>query len=191
MKKLKLLQNNKVKKLNNVYKGLFILYNREELVDLSKKTDLKYIYFWGGDSYCSNFYPATFKIDDISFTCAEQYMMYKKAEFFGDRKSMLLILQETEPMKIKRLGRGVKGYVDSEWSKVRVDIVYKGVLAKFQQNRHLVLRSDCIYVEASPYDKIWGVGLHAAASEIKNPKNWKGENYLGFILTEVARVLNS
>ena len=47
-----------------------------------------------------------------------------------------------------------------------------------------------ILVEASPYDKIWGIGLSADQENIENPLTWNGENLLGFVLMEVRDSLN-
>jgi len=44
-------------------------------------------------------------------------------------------------------------------------------------------------VEGSPYDKIWGVGLHWASEEILDEANWEGLNWLGDALMEVRRML--
>lgn len=40
-------------------------------------------------------------------------------------------------------------------------------------------------VEASPLDKIWGVGLAEDDPKIKHRQNWKGKNLLGEILTRI------
>ena len=45
--------------------------------------------------------------------------------------------------------------------------------------------ADRIFVEASPYDKIWGVGLYETDDRILDEKNWLGENLLGKAITEV------
>ena len=38
--------------------------------------------FW--DGWASQWYPSVFLIDGTIFNCAEQWMMWSKAKFFGD-----------------------------------------------------------------------------------------------------------
>lgn len=40
-------------------------------------------------------------------------------------------------------------------------------------------------VEASPYDRIWGIGLAASNPKALDRKMWRGTNWLGQALTEV------
>lgn len=49
----------------------------------------------------------------------------------------------------------------------------------------LISTKDSILVEASPYDKIWGIGMSANNENIENSLLWRGLNLLGFALMEV------
>jgi len=68
-------------------------------------------------------------------------------------------------------------------------IVYEGNLAKFTQNKDLkeemLATGDKIFVEASPLDNIWGIGLDENAEGVENPSFWLGLNLLGQALTLV------
>jgi len=44
-------------------------------------------------------------------------------------------------------------------------------------------------VEASPFDRKWGIGLDASKAAASDPSKWRGENLLGKILTEVREEL--
>lgn len=161
----------------------------------------KYIYFWGhqtsksyvGKECMSQWYPSTFKVDGWEYDNCEQFMMAKKAELFNDTESFKRILATSNPRKVKELGRAVKNFDANIWDANKFDIVVKGNYEKFVQNsdlkKYLLSTNDDILVEASPYDKVWGVGLRASDPLILNESTWKGENLLGKALMEVRNDL--
>lgn len=116
-------------------------------------------------------------------------MMANKAELFGDMETKDKIMQCSTPKQIKALGRMVKGFDQEIWDKFKHSIVVNGNWRKFSQNRalcdFLLATGDSILVEASPVDKIWGIGLAADNPDAQNPLKWKGQNMLGFALMEV------
>ena len=161
-----------------------------------------FVFFWGhhekGDKITkacfSQWYPSYFVIDGIRYNCAEQYMMAEKARVFKDEVTREKILQATEPDVIKKLGRKVQNFDAGIWNVESYKVVVRGNLAKFGQNENLkaVLLSTekKVLVEASPYDKIWGIGMKLTEAVKTNPHNWKGNNKLGFALMEVRDELN-
>lgn len=147
-----------------------------------------YCFFWAGPF--SNWHPSKFTALGTTYNCAEQGMMHQKALLFGDLESADLIMKTDDPKLQKALGRGVKGYVEAEWVDKRYDIVYALLYAKFDQNIELadilLDTEDLHIVEASPYDKVWGIAMGVDKyPEILDTKNWKGENLLGSILMDV------
>ena len=150
---------------------------------------IKYMFFWGG--MFSNWYVSDdqFTIDGITYNCGEQYMMYQKAMTFNDKETAKKILDEIVPSEQKKLGRLVKKYNDSTWNRVRYNIVKIGLKEKFSCNKnlkeYLLKYRGYQIVEASPYDRIWGIGYYEQDA-IKNIDNW-GENLLGEILTELSQ----
>jgi ribA/ribD-fused uncharacterized protein len=98
----------------------------------------KFIYFWKSNSPFSQLYYSTF-IDEFGnkFYNTEQYMMYYKALLFNDNAIAEQILLTKNPKEIKRLGRCVKIFKESTWETFREQIVYKGNLFKFTQNKKL------------------------------------------------------
>jgi len=148
---------------------------------------VNYMFFWSG--IFSNWYVSDFIVNGITYNCGEQYMMHQKALTFNDKKTAKEIMEELMPNLQKQLGRKVKNYNDSVWNRVRYDVVKKGLREKFKQNEnskaYLLKYKDYQIVEASPYDRIWGIGYYEQDA-IKNFDNW-GENLLGKMLTELAQ----
>jgi ribA/ribD-fused uncharacterized protein len=143
----------------------------------------KRIYFYGG--IFSQWATCKFTDPDINktFNCAEQAMMYYKAMTFQDGEAMRTVLSESNPSRQKAIGRTIRGYDDEIWNEVKFDIVTRNNLLKFTQNpgwKELLIFTDGYeLVEASPYDKIWGVGLGEDNPDILDKSKWQGENLLG------------
>ena len=120
--------------------------------------------------------------------------MAEKARSFLDNERLNLILDANDPRKAKQFGRQVSNFNEDAWKLKRYTIVKAGNLLKFTQNQklrdYLQSTGNSILVESSPYDKIWGIGMGENDEKIKDPKNWKGENLLGFALMEVRDILN-
>ncbi len=153
----------------------------------------KYVFFWGG--IFSNWYPAKFIVDGWQFSNSEQYFMFEKAVYFDDVETASLILEEPDPRKAKILGRGVKHFDKKAWDEVCVTSMMKAIEYKFMQNEllknELLKYKNKTFVEASPYDKKWGVGLSEDDPLILNKENWKGKNLLGECLTNLASMLTN
>lgn len=150
----------------------------------------------GPEKVFSNFYPANFVrfiggSKETHFTSSEQYYHYQKALTFGDLKSARAILAEPEPVKQKKLSRGVTGFDPAIWNKVKASIMEEGLMGKFGQNADLnkILQStgDAVLAEAAPRDLEWGTGVGIEKSQ--DPANWRGRNLLGKVLETVRRRL--
>ena len=168
------------------------MYNLETLKsEVSAGKEFKYILFWGG--IYSQWYPSPFTIDGIEYPTAEHFMMAKKAELFQDTESLEKIMKTSDPAEAKAIGRKVVGYNDYNWNKIREDVVIQGNKEKFLQNpelrKQLFDSGEDILVEASPYDKIWGIGLSEDDHRASDPLNWRGLNLLGFCIMHVRGML--
>ena len=150
----------------------------------------KYTFFYKTRNPFSNWHPCTFVDENgTKYNCTEQYMMAEKARLFDDAYTRELILASIEPRDQKELGRKVKNFDSLTWEEAAKKIVYKGCMFKFTQNdkllKTLLDTKGTLLVEASPYDKIWGIGLGEDDPRIHDPKNWKGTNWLGQVLTQL------
>ena len=150
------------------------------------------VFFWmdDGENGCfSNWYRRKFVIDDFEYLHVEQYMMAQKAKLFHDSARYTAILRATEPSECKALGKAVTPFDSGAWDAVRYDAVKAANRAKYEQNPDLKAKllqtGDAILAEASPSDRIWGVGLDAASAEKTDPSQWPGRNLLGRILMEL------
>jgi len=171
---------------------------KDLLLALEAGATPKYVLFWGhqpnadgsiGKGCFSQWFEASFQVDGQTYLTAEHFMMAEKACLFGDRETRASILAARTPAEAKKLGRGVKGFDDALWEQARFDIVVRANEAKFSQNQalrdYLLTTGDRVLVEASPVDRIWGIGLAANDERALEPRAWCGLNLLGFALMEV------
>ena len=172
---------------------------------------INYIFFYSHnrDKYSDNKDRAVFSQwryskftdeDGITYNSGEQYMMYHKAVLMKDfdtAKKILSIniydpkekneskVNFSKIKKIKDLGRIVANFDEHLWNENKVNIVRRGNLLKFSQNddlkQILLTTRDKIIMEASPFDKIWGIGLSESDAKKIDPKNYEksGQNLLG------------
>jgi ribA/ribD-fused uncharacterized protein len=161
-----------------------------------------FLFFWGhrpqrdgsiGPSCLSQWWPSAFTVDHVTYLSAEHWMMAGKARLFGDGDGLAAVLAATTPAAAKAAGRRVAGFNESSWDAARFDIVVAGNLAKFGQNEDLRLfligTGVRVLVEASPRDRIWGIGLGAGHKDALVPSRWRGINLLGFALMNVRDML--
>ncbi|MBD2703275.1 NADAR family protein [Spirosoma sp. BT702] len=163
---------------------------------------LKFLFFWGhqksksGDltaSCFSQWWPSPFIVDNVRYNTAEHWMMAQKALLFGDKEVYTKIIAAKSPAEAKIFGRQVRNFDEATWNDKRFEIVVQGSLQKFSQHpdlkEFLLNTKERILVEASPVDKIWGIGLAADSEKAENPKRWDGLNLLGFALMEVRDMI--
>lgn len=163
---------------------------------------LKFLFFWGHQksrngeitSSCfSQWWSQSFIVNGIKYPTAEHYMMAEKARLFNDNDAEKKILEAKSPAEAKKIGRQVMNFNQTIWEEKRFDIVVKGNYAKFSQNlelrKFLLNTKNRVLVEASPVDKIWGIGLDKSSEFASIPVKWKGLNLLGFALMKVRDLL--
>lgn len=145
------------------------------------------------NAYLSNWFYCDFVVDGIKFNSGEQYMMFSKAKLFGDMKIAAKILASSDFSIIKKLGRKVTPFDGAVWEANREPIMYRGLLAKFEQNPELraqiLATGDAILAECAQKDTIWGIGLRMNSPSRFYPEKWKGLNLLGKTLMAVRSTL--
>lgn len=151
----------------------------------------KFVFFW--DGIYSQWHFGQMIIDNKHYNCCEQYMMEQKALLFGDKETAKKIMKTQLPGEQKSLGRSVKNFDRNIWDQHCMSIVIKGNYAKFSQDgvlkKQLLHTGNRIIVEASPYDKIWGIGMLENDPGIEDPTNWKGLNLLGNAIMTVRSLV--
>ncbi|MFF0811936.1 NADAR family protein [Streptomyces albogriseolus] len=177
--------------------------SREALIKAVRAGErVKYLHFWGhrplpdgriGASCLSQWWPSPFTVDGVEYATAEHWMMAAKARLFGDAEGERRVLAAGHPSEAKKAGRLVRGFDEGIWRRERFGIVVTGSEHKFAA--HGGLRSfllgtgDRVLVEASPVDRVWGIGLAADDEAAADPARWRGPNLLGFALMEARRRL--
>jgi ribA/ribD-fused uncharacterized protein len=158
----------------------------------------EFLFFWGhrqrreggaGPWCLSQWWSAPFMVDGVTYPTAEHFMMAGKARLFGDEVLVSRVLDAPSPRDVKALGRAVRGYDEELWAASRYGIVVEGNMAKFAQDPvllvYLAATAGRVLVEASPEDRVWGIGLAADDSRAARPSQWEGLNLLGFALMDV------
>jgi ribA/ribD-fused uncharacterized protein len=151
----------------------------------------KFTFFWQGPF--SQWHRSPFSVGGRQFSHAEQFMMYCKAALFQDLETAEKILQSATPRQQKALGRQVRGFDEAIWSLFREGVVATGSYAKFTQSaelRELLLSTQgTTLVEASPRDRVWGIGLSEDDPRAGDRSTWRGLNLLGEILTRTREAI--
>ena len=165
---------------------------------------VKYLHFWGhrplpdgrvGASCLSQWWPSPFTVDGVRYATAEHWMMAGKARLFRDAEAERLALAAEHPAEAKKAGRLVRGFDDAVWARERFRIVVEGSVHKFAAHPELrgflLGTGERVLVEASPLDRVWGIGLAATDQGAGDPERWKGPNLLGFALMEARERLRA
>lgn len=137
----------------------------------------------------SNWYMRETPHNNMSFWSSEHHFMYLKAVLMRDHEVAQKILHCKSPHEAKKLGRAVRQWNEKLWLAKRESIMYEACMAKFTVHDDLRAKllgtGDAVLVEASPLDKIWGIGLAEDDAGARNEKAWQGLNLLGKVLMHV------
>ncbi|KAF8882171.1 hypothetical protein CPB84DRAFT_1851336 [Gymnopilus junonius] len=162
--------------------------NKDDYVFFWKTNE---VHGWGSQWYHSPFtakvvFEEGDKEEEVKFATAEHWMMVQKALLFKDAEVAREVLEvegtgQKDMTYVKSLGRKVRNFDEEKWVEARERIVLEGNLLKFSQNQELgeklVATGDKQIVEASPRDRIWGVGF-GEKNALEERTRW-GLNLLG------------
>jgi len=132
--------------------------------------------------------------NELIFKTRENWMMFHKALLFAKNeyadynKVIALSMLDMSPLDVKNMGRRVKGFYEETWNLAKYDIVVNGNYFQFTQNNELkeilLNTGDSELIEASPYDRVWGIG-YSEKKAVTVPRSQWGENLLGRALMDV------
>ncbi|WP_030910861.1 NADAR family protein [Streptomyces sp. NRRL F-5126] len=158
---------------------------------------IRFLYFWGhaprrdgrlSASCLSQWWPSPFTVDGVEYATAEHWMMAGKARLFADAEAERAVLAAGHPSQAKKAGRLVRGFDEDVWQRERFALVVAGSMHKFGGDAalrgFLLATGGRVLVEASPLDRVWGIGLAADDERAGDPARWRGGNLLGFALME-------
>jgi ribA/ribD-fused uncharacterized protein len=132
--------------------------------------------------------------------------MYYKAKYFGENEIAEKILTTPEPKDQKKLGRSVKNFDRDVWLEPSIKVMRLALLLKFTANPKLLslLLASYVrsvtkgvntgvyyrkFVEAAPWDKIWGIGMGLNSDDIYDETKWLGLNLLGESITTISEFI--
>jgi len=148
-----------------------------------------FIFYFGEESVFSHWFKCSFSINNQSFCCVEQYLMYQKARLFNDAEIAKRILNSSNPARHHHLGKKVAGFNKQSWQQKCRQFAFDGNYGKFTQNsillETLLQTEGKNFAEASPYDRLWGIGLSMKNPKIYDRSQWRGRNWAGEVLQSV------
>lgn len=177
-----------------------MIYDNNWLI--AQPTPPSFCFFWKPDisedgsitkSCFSQWWYSPFTVEDKTYLTAEHWMMAGKATLFGDTEMEKKIIATPSPHNVKALGKKVANFDQAKWNAAKKEIVTQGNVHKFTQHpelkKFLLGTGNDVLVEASPLDRIWGIGMSETNANASNPEKWRGENLLGYALMAVRDLL--
>jgi ribA/ribD-fused uncharacterized protein len=126
------------------------------------------------------------QIADVKYPTVEHYFQSQKAKEFGDEEIYKKMIDTPSAKAVKALGKKVKNFIKETWDERRLEIMMRGVKAKFVQHpelqKQLLDTGNKTIGEADARDSFWGIGTSENTEKSNDPSKWKGQNRLGKIL---------
>ena len=153
-----------------------------------------YIWFYGASNrgiyknyrQFSNFYPAPFILNGITYQTVEHYYQSKK---FINTLYEYEVANALTPQIAKRMGRSKKYPLRADWEDVKIDIMLEGIRGKLNYHRDieelLINTGDLIICEHTKNDNYWADG----GDLLWTPDSKIGKNQLGRALMKIRNEL--
>lgn len=129
----------------------------------------------------SNFSPHGFELDGKYWPTVEHYFQAQKFAGTGYEEH---VRRAPTPQEARTRGRSREHPLRADWEDVKLDLMRRAVLRKFESHgelRDLLLSTgDEELIESSPMDYFWGCGAKGT-----------GQNWLGRILMETRALLRN
>lgn len=134
--------------------------------------------FRGDLFFLSNFYKSRFFVNNLAYETVEHYFNSKKTVNPTESERIRLAYS---PAHAKKLGRECN--LRNNWDRMKDDIMFQGVHAKFSQDyelkEKLLETEDYLLVEKNNWgDRYWGVDINSGM----------GLNKLGEILKDIKNI---
>lgn len=148
------------------------------------------VFYFGKTSPFSHFYPRPFVVNGITFWHMEGFLMFCKAMLFRDLRMAEQIRLCKLPDLVKKMGRQVANFDDAIWTVKAPEFAFQGNVQKFRQ--HLDLCNILMetgqreLVEASPWDRLWGIGMGLDDPNLMDRTRW-GQNRHGKTLMRTRK----
>ena len=171
------------------------LPSKLNVFNTSSRSNETTIGFFGELNPLSNFHKASFSCENIQYHSSEQYIQYRKADYFGDRIISNKILNSTSALEYKQLSTKIRNYDKRQWERVAKEQCKPGIKCKFVQNPGLAdILLKCTknkHILESTTDRFWGTGIPLVSDDCLNSGKWISPGLLGEILEEIPSELAS
>lgn len=133
------------------------------------------------NGWLANFSYHSFVLEGKRWDTVEHYFQQAK---FDDLAIKTLIINASSPLEAKVIARKYKDRRKSNWGKIKVEIMYEAIKAKFEQNpevrkKLLDTKTDLI-IEDAKDDSYWGNGWDG-----------NGDNVMGKLLMKLRTELTN
>jgi ribA/ribD-fused uncharacterized protein len=137
------------------------------------------------NNWLSNMAEYPIQIEDKRYPTVEHYYQAMKAhEFDPELEEKIRTTPSTKA--VKALGDKIKNFIKEQWDSKQLEIMSRGVKAKFIQHPELMKQlqetGDKQIGNADARDSYWGIGTSTNTEKSQDPSKWKGQNHLGKIL---------